>query len=81
MAEVLPFPIVRRRAYVTKQAAHAACMNPDAGERYIQYQLKIQGDSLRRKGVPEPMIEREISGLETAIRGSMQRLLIDGGAA
>lgn len=71
MAEVLPFPLTRRRAFVAKQAAHAALVNPDAGERYVQYQLKVQGDALRRKGVDEELIERELMCLELAIRNTM----------
>jgi hypothetical protein len=71
VVQILPFPLVRRRAFIAKQAAHAALMNPDAGERYVRYQLKIQRDSMLRKGVAEHLIDRELKCLEIAIRTKM----------
>ncbi|MBR0697742.1 DUF6074 family protein [Bradyrhizobium lablabi] len=78
MADVIPFPVTRRQAFVFKQAEHAALMNPDAGERYVLRQVKVQRDAMRRKGVPEQLIERELRSLENAIRDALQRLLIGG---
>jgi hypothetical protein len=80
MANVVPFPIARRRAFIAKQAAHAALMNQDAGERYVQHQLKVQADSMRRKGVDAELVERELRCMEAAIRASLQRLLMGGAA-
>jgi hypothetical protein len=50
-AAILPFPIARRRAFISKQAAHAALMHPEAGVRYLQHQLDVQAEAMRRKGV------------------------------
>jgi hypothetical protein len=78
MAEVVPFPLTRRRAYIANQAHHALCMRPESGERHIQRQVLMQADVLRRKGVAEHLIERETQCMETAIRASLQRLLMGG---
>lgn len=69
-ASVLPFPIIRRRAYIAKQAAHAALMNPDAGVRYLQHQIDIQAEAMRRKGVDEALIQRELRCMGQAIRAA-----------
>jgi Family of unknown function (DUF6074) len=66
-ATVLPFPIARRRTFIAKQASHAALMNPDAGVRYLQSQIKLQGDAMRRKGVDEDLVQRELQCMANAI--------------
>ncbi|MBO4227223.1 DUF6074 family protein [Bradyrhizobium neotropicale] len=81
MAEVVPFPLIRRRAFIFKQAAHACEMNPDAGDNYIRHQIKIQGDSLRRKCIAEDVIERELKCLEVAIRCTMVSQQMQPGGA
>jgi hypothetical protein len=81
-AQILPFPPTRPRAFVFKQAEHAALMNPDAGERYVLRQLKVQGDAMRRKGIAEDLIQRELRCLETAIRAALWKAVnTPGGAA
>ena len=71
MAEVIPFPLTRRRAFIAKQAGHAAEMHPDAATRYVQHQVKVQRDTMLRKGVAEEVIEHELRCMELAIRTSM----------
>ena len=80
-AEVIPYPITRRWAFVAKQADHAAWMRPTAAERYIQHQIKVQGDTMRRKGVAEDLIQRELRCLETAIRAALWKAVDDLGGA
>ena len=79
-AEIVPFPITRRRAFVAKQSHHAAWMRPAAAERHIEYQIKVQADTMRRKGVEEALIRRELRCMEAAVRASLQRLLMGGAA-
>jgi hypothetical protein len=55
-AEILPFPIARRRAFIRKQADHASLMNPDAGIRYVIHALDVQAEAMRRKGIDEALI-------------------------
>jgi uncharacterized protein DUF6074 len=78
MAEIVPFPLTRRRAFVAKQAAHAAWMRPAAAERYVRYQVQLQGDTMRRKGVPEDLVQRELKCFETAVRVALHRSQMGG---
>jgi hypothetical protein len=56
---------------ILRQARYAAALNPDAAERHIQRQLKIQGEAMRRRGIDERLITREIGCLETSIRATL----------
>ena len=67
-AAILPFPLVRRAIYISRQAEQMACMNDRAAARYLAHQLQVQRDALYRRGVPQPLIEREIRNMEAAIR-------------
>ncbi len=71
MAEVVPFPIVRRRAFIERQASRAAELNHSAGERHIQQQIKLQIAAMRRKGVTEDLIVAEARCMESAIRSAL----------
>ena len=79
-ATVLPFPILRRHGFIEKQAAHAACMNPDAAARYVEYQIQVQRDAMRRRGIAENLIARELKLMEAAIRRELVQALSTGGA-
>ena len=79
-ATVLPFPIIRRHGFIEKQAAHAACMNPDASARYIEYQIQVQRDAMRRRGIAEDLIARELKLMEAAIRRELLQPQSTGGA-
>jgi hypothetical protein len=48
-------------------------MRPGIGERYLDRQLSIQAENLRRKGIPSETIDREVAGLGAAIRAAMWR--------
>ena len=58
---ILPFPILRRHGFIQKQAAHAACMNPNAAARYIEYQIQVQRDAMRRRGVGRRRYESKLA--------------------
>jgi hypothetical protein len=42
-------------------------MNPDSAVRYIQHQLLIQRDAMRRRGIDENLIARELRCMATAM--------------
>ena len=69
-AAILPFPIARRRAFISKQAAQAALMHPEAGVQYLRHQLNVQAEAMRRKGVDEALIQRELRCMGQAIRAA-----------
>jgi hypothetical protein len=79
-ATILPFPILRRHGFIEKQAAHAACMNPAAAARYIEYQIQVQRDAMGRRGVAEDLIARELKLMEAAIRRELVQAQSTGGA-
>ena len=66
-AIVIPFPFSRRVAFIERHADIISCMRPESAERHLAHQLKVQRDSLERRGIAEQIINREISSLERAI--------------
>jgi uncharacterized protein DUF6074 len=73
-AIVLPYPLVRRCTYISRQAEQMACMNDRAAARYLSHQLQVQRDAMCRRGVPQPLIEREIRNMEAAIRRQFEAI-------
>jgi hypothetical protein len=63
---------------ILRQARYAAGLNPHGAERHIRQQLKMQGQAMRRKGIDEQLIARELNGLEISIR-SMLSHAVSGG--
>lgn len=81
MATIIPFPINRRGPYIARQAHRAAELRPDACERYIAHQIKLQRDCMVRKGIEQWLIDRELGCLERAIRKQLGRELHADGAS
>ena len=72
-ATIIPFPLAYRRSMILRQARYAAVLSPAAAERHIRQQLKVQAQAMRRKGIDERVIAREIGCLETSIRATLLR--------
>jgi Family of unknown function (DUF6074) len=72
-AAMFAFPLARRRAFVTKHATRLAQLSRAHGNAHLRAQLKLQAETLRRKGVAEAAIAREIRSLESAIRAELWR--------
>ena len=75
---VVPFPLARRTDFIHR---HAEIMQQlvrqgdvDIAEMHLAQQLNVQRNKLRRRGVAEGHIDREIMALHQAIVS-----LIDGG--
>jgi hypothetical protein len=79
-AVIIPFPLARRQAFIRKQADHATCLNPDSAERYLEYQLQVQRDAMRRRGVADDLIARELKCMERAVRQELLRASMSTGA-
>jgi hypothetical protein len=79
-AIVVPFPYVHRRVFIERQALRAAELNPCAGERHLQYQVQVQIDAMRRRGICEALICREARCLEAAMRAALRRTVDTIGA-
>ena len=80
MTNVVPFPIARRRNFIRKQAAHAARMNPDSAVRYVERQLLAQRDAMRRRGIAENLINRELHSMAAAMYTEFVQVKSVGGA-
>jgi hypothetical protein len=67
-AVVYPFPLARRRPLIERQVRYATAISPDAALRHIQQQLDVQAETMRRRGIDEDIIARELGCMEAAIR-------------
>jgi hypothetical protein len=76
-AAVVPFPLARRADLIQRQAEYALCLTTDKAERHIGRQIQRQADVLRRRGVAETIIKREVKGMEAAIRAAMWNVVFD----
>jgi hypothetical protein len=76
-ALILPFPITRRHGFIQRQVAHAARMNYNSCVRYVERQLTIQRDTMRRRGIAENLIDRELYRMAMAMQSEMQRVTDD----
>jgi hypothetical protein len=65
---------------IARQSRYAAELNPDSAERFIRQQLRIQGDNMRRRGVPDDLIAHELQCMEAAISHELQASVSTGGA-
>ncbi|MGY2935988.1 hypothetical protein ACVWZ6_005590 [Bradyrhizobium sp. GM6.1] len=73
---VVPFPLARRQRFIARQAERAAELRPDAGERHIQQQVRLQAAAMRRKGVAEDLIAAEARMMEAAIRTALWKSVL-----
>jgi hypothetical protein len=71
--KVVPFPLTVRRDFICH---HAQLINdyvrqnaPECAEWYLGRQLKIQADKMKRRGIAEVLIDREVAALRRAIIG------------
>lgn len=67
-AAILPFPVNKRGRLIESIAARALQLSPLAGERHIAYQLRVQEQAMRRKGIDADLVKHELTSLECAIR-------------
>ena len=76
MAEIVPFPLTRRRAFISRHAARIADAAPKTGEKLLAHQIRQQAAALARKGVAADIVERECRALEAAIRAELWRVVL-----
>ena len=81
-AEVIPFPLVRRRDFIIRHAHRMAELREAGAENHLRHQLRVQADVLARRGVLPEVIEEQVSAVEVATRVELARLQATyGGAA
>ena len=68
MAQVIPFPLVRRKAFIFRHAQLIASMRPDVGQRHLERQLAFQAKALLAKQINILIVDREVTRLRAALR-------------
>ncbi len=81
VAEVLPFPLTRRRSFVRRQAAWLSSMDSKGAAHTLVHQLRVQRDALVRKGVEPKRADAECRDLEAAIRAQIWHMARQPGGA
>ena len=86
MAQVIPFPLVRRRTLI-RNAAHSIAVRGDelgardpvaTGEKMLAATLKRQREQLEKRSICPETVQTEIEALERAIRCERARLITSG---
>jgi uncharacterized protein DUF6074 len=76
MSKIVPFPQVKRRRFVTRNAIRLAELPHKTAEKLLASTLKRQAEAMARKGIPAAIIERESRSLENAIRAGLWRQIL-----
>jgi hypothetical protein len=71
MSKIVPFPQIRRRSFVARNAIRLAGLPHKTAEKLLIATLKKQADVMARKGIPAAVVERESRNLECAIRAEL----------
>jgi hypothetical protein len=79
-AAMYAFPLARRVDLVGDVAAQMAARPMGNAEKHLAAKLHGQGLTLRKKGVPMPVVARELYALEQAIRAKLWTLVLCGDA-
>jgi hypothetical protein len=74
---VIVFPLARRRDFVLKHAAHMHELSAEQAYLHLSKQLKVQANTLRRKGIAESVIDVEINNLRIAVRAELWHIMFD----
>jgi hypothetical protein len=81
-ARVIPFPAFRRRGFIQRHAARMATLPPATAEKHLAQQLRVQVETMQRRGITSDLITTQVRALETAVRCELWRMtILEGGAA
>jgi hypothetical protein len=75
-SKVIPFPQIRRRRFVTRNAVRLAGFPHKTAEKLLAATLRQQAQVMACKGIPAAVIERESHSLENAIRAELWRQVL-----
>jgi Family of unknown function (DUF6074) len=76
MTSIVPFPQVRRRRFVARNAIRLAGLSYKTAEKLLAATLRQQTEVMARRGIPAAIVEREIRSLESAIRAELWRQVL-----
>jgi Family of unknown function (DUF6074) len=75
-ASLIPFPAARQRAFIVKHALCMAKLSPAQSEAYLRHVLRLQRQTMRRRGSSEAVVARELRRLEAAFRAELWRQIL-----
>lgn len=78
---IIPFPRTRNRPFIIKHAIRMANLPQKTAEKHLAYQLKVQAQTMARRGIPFTTIDNEICTLENAIRAELWHVVLSRGGA
>jgi hypothetical protein len=76
---VIPYPVTRRRDFVLRNAARIAEAQPKTAEKLLTHTIKVQVETMARRGIAPTLISREARALENAIRSELWRISMPRG--
>jgi hypothetical protein len=74
-AELIPFPLTRRRVFIRRNAERIASAARNTAEKLLAHAIQQQVDVMTRRGIEPSAIAREIRWFEQAIRAEVWRLM------
>jgi muconolactone delta-isomerase len=75
-AVILAFPIARRCDFVSRLAAQMTKRSAEQAERHLATKLRRSGAALRRKGLTDIQVRRELTALVAAMHREIWRVLL-----
>ena len=80
-AEVVPFPVARRKGRIAKTAAYMAGLSQNHAEAHLREQIRRLRSNLERNGIAAPVIAGEAASYEAAVRAALWRAILSPGGA
>ena len=73
---LLVFPLAARIALVRRLAQQILARHPEEGEKHLALQLRRQDAVLRRKGLVDDVVRRELEAFTAAVRREIWRIVL-----
>jgi hypothetical protein len=68
------FPARHRIGFIRRHASRMSTLSEHGATRYLKRQLRIQAETLVRRGIAAEVVANEVQQLETAIRHELARM-------
>ncbi len=78
MAVVIPFPRTRDRDFAKRIARRMSELPPPTAEKHLANQLRVQVETMQRRGIAHDMIEEQRRQIEAAVRQEQISLFLEG---
>lgn len=79
-AEVLPFPLARRRDLIAGIVRNASQKDHKRAEAHLQRSIQVQRETMERRGIAPELIARQAAALEAAVRAAYWGVIFGTGA-